>query len=147
MSNKNSPPVLRHPLTALLSLAFLALASGLFACAAGSVTTTAGSGTRDPFGNVSATEPAPEEDDGGSEGGKTGNVQGGGGGGSALGPSCTAYVACCEEVAAMSPQLAASCDSVKSQIEMAQANGVSTSTYEASCKSGINSFKSAGYCN
>jgi len=40
----------------------------------------------------------------------------------------------------------ASCDSVKEQIETAQAKGVSTSSYESACKSGVSSFKSAGYC-
>lgn len=67
--------------------------------------------------------------------------------GSSLGPECTAYVACCKDLAAKQPQASASCDSVKTQIDEAQKKGVATSTYEASCKQGVASFKSAGYCD
>jgi hypothetical protein len=46
----------------------------------------------------------------------------------------------------MQPSLAASCDSVQTQIESAQSNGASTASYESSCKSGLSTFQSAGYC-
>src|SRR4051794_38586267 len=109
--------MLRHSLVVLSSFA---LASGLFACSAGT-TSTSSSGNPSPTGtSSSSTDPA------GDDAGHPGK----GGGGSALGPSCKAYIACCEELAASNPQVGASCDSVKSQIEMAEANGVSTSTYE-----------------
>jgi hypothetical protein len=120
--------MLRH-----LSVLFpLALSSLLVACSAGTTTTT---GDPSPTGSsTSSTDPTtPAKDGGGSTA-------------SALGPSCKAYVACCEELAQKSPQVAASCDSVKTQIEKAQSSGVSTSTYESACKSGVASFKSAGYC-
>ena len=111
---------------------FLALAtSSLFACGTGETTST---GPAPTGSSTSSTDPA---DGGKGEGGS---------GGAALGPSCTAYVACCKELAASQPQLAASCDAVQKQIDSAQAQGVSTASYESACKSGVTSFKSAGYC-
>jgi hypothetical protein len=123
-----------------LSLSLLlstALAPVLFACSGGTTTTSSSSGEPSPFASSSSsTEPAPDKGTSGSSGTK----------GSALGASCKAYVACCEEVATSQPQLAASCDSVKTQIESAQSKGASTSSYESACKSGLSGFQSAGYC-
>lgn len=111
----------------------LAASSLLFACTAGTVATTT---DPSPSGSsTSSTDPAPAKDGGSSSKG-----------GGALGPSCKAYVACCDELAKNQPQIGASCDSVRTQIEKAQASGVSTSTYESACKSGVSSFQSAGYC-
>jgi len=113
---------------------FLALAtSSLFACGTGETTST---GPAPTGSSTSSTDPA-AADGGKGEGGS---------GGAALGPSCTAYVACCKELAASQPQLGASCDAVQKQISSAQAQGVSTASYESACKSGVTSFQSAGYC-
>lgn len=132
--------MLRHSLPLLAGTALVSLLS---ACTTGTTTTT--SGNPSPKGSsTSATEPAK---DGGSSGGEgDGAGDGAGEGDGSLGPQCTAYIACCEEVAATTPAAAASCDSVKTQIENAEKNGVSAAQYEASCKSGIATFKSAGYC-
>lgn len=125
--------MLRHSLALFVGTALVSLLS---ACTTGTTTT---SGNPSPKGSsTSATEPAK---DGGSSSG-----EGEGEGEGSLGPQCTAYIACCEEVAATTPAAAASCDSVKSQIENAEKNGVSAAQYEAGCKSGISTFKSAGYC-
>ena len=119
-------------------LSSIALSSVLFACTAGTTTTSSSSGEPAPTGSsTSATDPPAK--DGGSSG-SSGST------GSALGPSCKEYIECCEDLAESNPQVGASCDSVKTSIENAQANGVSTATYESSCKSGVASFKSAGYC-
>lgn len=125
--------MLRHSLPLLSSIA---LTSVLVACSGG--TTTTSSGNPSPTGSsTSATDP-PAKGSSGSSGSSKG---------SALGASCTAYVACCEEIAESTPQVAASCDAFKTQVESGQANGVATSSYEAACKSGLASFKSAGYCD
>ena len=117
-------------------LAFACLiASFSVACGTGSAPST---GSSEAGTSTSATDPAD-----GTDGGKK---DGSSSGGASLGPSCTAYVACCEELAASQPQLAASCDAVQKQIDTAQANGVSTASYESACKSGVTSFQSAGYC-
>lgn len=93
------------------------------ACSSG---TTSSSGSPNGFG-TSATDP------------KDGT-------GTALGPACEEYFACCADLAAKRPQLAMSCDSTKKQIENAEANGISTSSLEASCASGVEAFHRAGYC-
>lgn len=122
--------MLRHALPALSTIA---LSTALFACTTGTTTTT---GNPSPTGSsTAATDPPAKGSSGGS-----------GTAASALGPQCEEYIECCEEIAADNPQVAASCDSVKDQIEGAQAQGVSTASYEAGCKSGISTFKSAGYC-
>lgn len=108
------------------------LAFTVLACTAGSVT-----GSGDP-NNPDASSSDPTDPALGSSGTGTGS--------GALGPACTEYLACCAEIAAKNPQLGASCDSVKTQITNAQTNGISTSNFEASCKSGVGSMKSAGYC-
>ena len=128
--------MLRHSLPLFVGTALVSLLS---ACTTGTTTTT--SGNPSPKGSsTSATEPAK---DGGSS---SGEGAGEGDGEGSLGPQCTAYIACCEEIAATTPAAAASCDSVKTQIENAEKNGVSAAQYEASCKSGISTFKNAGYC-
>lgn len=66
----------------------------------------------------------------------------GGSSSSKLGPNCTAYVACCEELSDKQPQLASACDSTKSSLESAS----DASTLETSCKSGVDAFKAQGYC-
>ncbi len=109
------------------------LALFAFACGTGSTTST-GTGS-----STSSTDPAAK--DGGGKDDDGGRSSAGD-----LGPSCTAYVACCEELAKSQPQLGASCDAVQKQIDTAQASGVSTASYEAACKSGVTSFQSAGYC-
>jgi hypothetical protein len=67
-------------------------------------------------------------------------------GGSSIGPQCTSYFACCEEIAAQQPALAGSCDSTKSSVEDAVEKGASTESYESACKQALTSMKSAGYC-
>lgn len=64
-----------------------------------------------------------------------------------LGPECTEYLSCCEDVATQLPSLATSCDSLKTSIQNAEDEGASTASYESTCKSGLSSFHSAGYCN
>ena len=68
------------------------------------------------------------------------------GGASTLGPKCTEYLACCDEVAAKNPSMGSACDSTRTQIEQAKEKGVSTGSYESACESAIGSMKSAGYC-
>jgi hypothetical protein len=97
------------------------------ACTAGSTVTT-GYGT-DAGSSSSPTDPAE-----------------GAGKDSALGEACTDYFACCDEVAEKVPQAATSCASTKTQVANAEAKGVSTNSFEAACKSGVDAFKSAGYC-
>ena len=135
--------MLRHHLPLLLSFAsfasLAAAASTLAACVAG-VAPQTGEQNPEPTGSsTSSTDPPPAKSAGSS--GSSGTSKG------SLGPQCTAYMACCEEIAKGMPQLGASCDSVKTQIETAQRNGTSTSAYEPGCKSGIATFKNAGYCN
>jgi ABC-type Fe3+-hydroxamate transport system substrate-binding protein len=63
-----------------------------------------------------------------------------------LGPSCTAYVACCKEVAAKQPAAGASCDTLTKTIDDAQKKGTATSSFEPGCKSGVDAFQTAGFC-
>ncbi len=132
--------MLRLQLPALLSFGSIALASTLAACVAGVAPQTGDGGSEPTGSSTSATDPPPA-----GSAAKTGSSGGGSSKGS-LGPQCTAYMACCDEVAKGMPQFGASCDSVKTQIESAQSNGTSTSAYEPGCKSGLATFKSAGYC-
>jgi hypothetical protein len=64
-------------------------------------------------------------------------------GGGSLGPQCTAYIACCDQAAASHPEIASTCSSVKSSLEKAAGQAASL---ETSCKSGLDAYKSAGYC-
>ncbi len=105
----------------------LGLAS-LVGCSDG--TTTTKSGTPAPS-STSSTEPAPS---------------GSAPATSSLGPSCTAYLACCDAVAAKNPQLGASCDSTRKSLTDAQGKSASIDAYESACKSGLDGFKTAGYC-
>ena len=65
---------------------------------------------------------------------------------SSLGPQCTAYLACCDEIAEEQPALAGSCDQTRKSIEDATEKGASTETYESSCKQALSAIKGAGYC-
>lgn len=107
----------------LLSLSIVAFV--VVACSSGTT------GSPSPFG--SGASPTDPKDGTGTEG-------------SELGPACTEYLACCEELAKKTPQLAMSCEATKTQLETGQANGIATSSFEASCKSGVASLESAGYC-
>lgn len=136
--------MLRQHLPLFVSVASLAAsiaaASSLAACVAG-VAPQTGEQNPEPTGSsTSATDPPPAGSSGSSGSSGSGTSKG------SLGPQCTAYMACCDEVAKAQPQLAASCESVQTQIESAQKNGTSTSAYEPGCKSGISTFRSAGYC-
>ena len=114
-----------------VSLVSLSFAS-IVACGDGSTVVT-GSGT-----STSPTEP--------SDGGKDGSSSGSHSSSGDLGPQCTAYLACCDEVAAQVPQLGASCDSTRTSIKSAEDKGASTDSYESACSSGLSGFKNAGYC-
>jgi hypothetical protein len=63
-----------------------------------------------------------------------------------VGAQCTAYLACCDEVAKSTPAAAGSCDSTRTQLEAAQEKGTSTASLESSCKQALASMKSAGFC-
>lgn len=63
-----------------------------------------------------------------------------------LGPECTAYVDCCNALADSQPSIKSSCDQFQKSVESGQAQGVSPDQYEATCKSAVDSYKSAGYC-
>jgi hypothetical protein len=65
---------------------------------------------------------------------------------SSAGPECTAYLACCDEIAAEQPALAGSCDTTRSTIDDAVGKGASTDSYESACKQALSSMKGAGYC-
>ena len=82
------------------------------------------------------TPAAGGDTDGGGTGGPTS-------GGDDLGPSCTAYLACCDKLTASS---AASCDAVRSAIQQAIEKGVTVETYESGCRSGLDALTSAGSC-
>jgi hypothetical protein len=117
----------------VVSVLSFALLASTVACGSdddGGRTTGSSSGTTGSSGgsSTSPTEPAEEK--------KT----------SAIGPSCEAYLDCCEELAAEVPQAAGSCDQTRTSIEDAQAKGASTSSYESACKSGLESAQSMGYC-
>ncbi len=84
-------------------------------------------------------------EDGGADGAATSTSPTDGKDG-AIGSACQEYLACCTAIAESAPQLAASCDSVKAQIENAEKNGVSAKSFESACKSGVDGFKAAGYC-
>jgi hypothetical protein len=64
-----------------------------------------------------------------------------------LGPSCTAYLACCDELSAENPQLGVGCDQTRTSIDDAQKSGASTSSYESACKSALESMQGMGYCD
>lgn len=70
----------------------------------------------------------------------------GGKGSGDVGPECTKYLACCDDVAKANPQVGASCDSVRSSISSGQKNGQSTASYESACKQGTAGMQAAGYC-
>jgi hypothetical protein len=63
-----------------------------------------------------------------------------------VGAECTAYLACCDEVAKSTPAAAGSCDATRTQLESAQDKGTSTASLESSCKQALAGMKSAGYC-
>jgi hypothetical protein len=113
-----------RPLPLLLSTALTLMVA---ACTAGTSTVPGSNGSSKPDSGTASTDPTEPT-------------------GTALGPACKEYIACCAELAAKTPQVAVSCESIKTQIETAEANGVSTASFEAGCKSGVDSFKSAGYC-
>jgi hypothetical protein len=117
------------------------ISGSLVGCAAGVAPGDGDGGS--PFGQSTVTtEPAPSKDGGKSDGASSSSSSSGG----TLGPSCKAYVACCEELAQTQPSVAASCASVTDQIESAIAKGAPVTSYETSCKSGVDGFKQAGYC-
>lgn len=68
------------------------------------------------------------------------------GSGSSVGPQCSAYLECCDEVVKAQPAAAGSCDSTRSSIDKAVENGASTASYESACKQALSTMKSAGYC-
>jgi hypothetical protein len=121
----------------------LALAS-LAGCSGGSTTTTkSGTSGTPATSSTSPSTPAPSgSGSSSSSGGEAPEDENG----ASLGPSCTAYLACCDEVAAKVPQLGSSCDSTRKSITDAQGKNASVDAYESACKSGLDGFKSAGYC-
>lgn len=121
----------------MLRLLSVTLASmTLFACAAGGPDP---SPTKPASSTASSSDgTAPEKD---AAKGSSGDDEPSG-----LGPSCEAYLACCDELAEEQPALAGSCDQTRTAIEDAQEKGASTASYESSCKSALSSMKSSGYC-
>lgn len=117
---------MRHVLSSIVIVASLVACGGEDTSSKQSTSSTE---PTDPSGSATAKE--------GTEGSKaTGST----------GASCTAYIACCKQVAEKFPQAAASCDSTKSAIDQAQKQGASTASYESACKNGLDGFKQAGYC-
>jgi hypothetical protein len=115
----------------------LSLSLSLFACAAGGPDPQPNqqpSPSSTTSSSKDGTEPA-------KDGGSSGSDSAG-----SLGPQCTAYLDCCDEVASSQPALAGSCDQTRTSIEQAQEKGASTAQYESSCKQALASMKSAGYC-
>jgi hypothetical protein len=128
---------MRHlSLLALASIVVPAIALGAVTGCSDGTTTTEKSGSPAASSTSSAT-PAP---------GDKPAAEGDGKDDSSLGPSCKAYLECCDEVAAKVPQLGASCDSTRKSITDAQGKGASVESYESACKSGLDGFKSASYC-
>ena len=112
--------------------------SGLVGCSGGSDSdegTSApangqGKGTTDPAKSSDSTDPADGQDESGSS----------------IGPECEAYFDCCDEVAKDQPSLAGSCDQTRKSVEDATKKGVTTETYESSCKQALSAMQGAGYC-
>lgn len=124
---------------ALVSLALAAVACG---------------GTDDPQPSSSTSSNSPQDDSDDSNGSTASGEQSEGSdeseddsADSSLGPQCEVYFACCEEIVDDHPQLAASCDQTKSQIDAAEEKGASTSSYESACESALDAARSAGYCD
>jgi hypothetical protein len=63
-----------------------------------------------------------------------------------VGPNCTAYLECCDELAEDQPSVAQSCDTTRKAIDDAVESGAAVESYETACKSAVSSWKSAGYC-
>lgn len=120
----------------LVSVTAVSLSLSLFACAAGGP---------DPQPNQQPAPSSTSSSKDGTEPAKDAGASGSDSTGS-LGPQCTAYLDCCDEVAASQPALAGSCDQTRTSIEQAQEKGASTAQYESSCKQALASMKSAGYC-
>lgn len=85
--------------------------------------------TNDPAESSDGTDPAGGESEG-----------------SSLGPECTSYLACCDELAEAQPALAGSCDATRKSVEDAVEKGTSTASFESACKQALASMQSAGYC-
>lgn len=65
----------------------------------------------------------------------------------ALGPQCQAYLDCCDQIAESQPSMSGSCDGMRDQLANVQDEGLSTSSYEPTCKSAHNSLRNAGLCD
>lgn len=107
----------------------------LAACAGGpdpdqGTTTGSGSAAKEPTAASETNEPAGSEEAEPS-----------------VGPECTKYFACCDEIAKAQPALAGSCDSTRKAVADATEKGASTASYESACKQALASMKGAGYCN
>jgi hypothetical protein len=110
---------------------------GLTGCSGGSeegtgTPTSSSSGSdgsaEKPAKSSDSGSPAPEDDE------------------ASVGPQCTEYFACCEEIAKSQPALAGSCDSTRTAVESATKKGASTASYESACEQALTSMQSAGYC-
>ena len=121
---------------ALVSMALAAVACG---------------GTDDPQPSSSTSSNSPDDgdtqDSQGSSDTPEGSDEGDDSSESSVGPQCEAYFACCKEIADEHPEVAASCDQTKSQIDAAEEKGASTSSYESACESALDAAKSAAYCD
>lgn len=102
------------------------------------VTGCAGGDDPKPTTSQSSTTPA------GSNTG-SGDTNGASTAEASVGPECTAYLACCDELAAKYPSAAASCDTTKQQLEKAQGQA-QTDAVESSCKSALAQMKASGMC-
>ena len=98
-------------------------------------------GTTAPASGKQTSDSAKSTDESATEPAKGGDTE------SSIGPQCTSYLACCDEIAESQPALAGSCDSTRKSVADATKKGASTDSLESSCKQALATMQSAGYCD
>jgi hypothetical protein len=90
-------------------------------------------------GSSSPSRPGRDRDDepGSDNGGSSTNPTSG------IGPSCKAYLECCEAAAAEEPQLEQSCESTKAQLDASS----DPSAFESGCEDATENMRDLGYCD
>jgi hypothetical protein len=94
-----------------------------------------------PFGGGSSSPSRPGRDGddapGSDTGGSSSNPSSG------VGPSCKAYLECCEAAAAEEPQFEQSCASMKAQLDASS----DPSAFESGCESAAENMRDLDYCD
>lgn len=116
--------------SARIILASLFVISGLMGCS----DDTDDSSSSSSGGNSSKTDDKKTDD-------KTGDDKAGD-----IGPKCTAYLACCDELVAEQPAMAGACDSTKTSLANAKDNATSADSLESACEQALQAAQGAGHC-